>query len=178
MDRQEWKARLATCKLESCSRRDCNFPSHHLSRRLVFTPFDLPAQVDGDNIVLKHLCSLEYYPPANTSLVRVLGPVYSDPKWKEEVSADMDRIGVTMPTVNDGCLLSLDPAVTNTEDEFDAKWSLNYVQDTIGDAANVTMFLVPLDPAKQYQITLRTDSSSGYQWSWCVVSGFQTYPFH
>lgn len=133
------------------------------------------AQVDGGNLVLKHLCSLQYFPPANTSLVRVLGPVYSNPKWPKEIEATNEQAGFADPFLNTGCSSTFQPSVTYSEADYD----LNFPQFSPGDATNLTMFLIPLDPAKQYQITLETSSGTGRShWSWCVISGFQTYPFH
>lgn len=137
-----------------------------------------PAQVDGDNVVLKHFCPLQYFPPANTSLVRVRGPVYSSAKWTDEVKADMERAGITEASWNIGCYATVYPKVTNSDRAWAEDAGHSFAQASTSDATNLTMFLIPLDPANKYQITVRSGSGIGPQWGWCVVTGFQAYPFH
>lgn len=112
------------------------------------------AKFYDDAIVLRNLTELHYEVPANTTLIRVYGPVGSN---------DLSWYGSQ-------CYAALDPR--------QSWWRTNNLPLSAPlkavNATNQTMFLLPVDPAVRTTLKIGT---YGLQSS-CFVSGVSSYPFH
>lgn len=133
------------------------------------------AEVSGNDLVLESLMELVFAPPANTSLVRVLGPVGPNIQQLKTTPFDPE-----LPV----CVALLDPAPPWLQStlsmelehfvmELAYNWPMAW-QAFPRNFTNTTLFLLPLDPTVQYKVKILPRRNT----TLCVVSGFQTYPFH
>lgn len=119
--------------------------------------------IEGNDMVLQSLLELTYTPPANTSLIRVLGPVREDPRMRTWEQVEIEQFGRK-------CIALLDPQPP----WFNTSFLPEANQDSARNRTNSTLFLLPLDPTVQYKLTVLPFNNV----SVCLVSGFTTYPFH
>lgn len=128
----------------------------------------VPPEVDGENVMLKHTCPLSFFPPSNTSLVRILGPLGENSAWNKPTVPSYEG-GSLSPS----CTYDINPwpkGINNLEDDGFLKTD----QELTQNITNFTLHLVPLDPTVQY----RLDVLPAFSFSSCIVSGFRTYSFY
>lgn len=125
-------------------------------------------KIVGDDMILSSLTELKYTPPANTSLIRVHGPVGDNPERPT---------GQEPQLVAQGKSTSFEQKCTALLDPLPSWFNLSNLpvaeQDGLRNVTNMTLFLFPLDPAVQYTLkVLPRDNEST-----CIVSGITTYLF-
>lgn len=113
----------------------------------------------GDGVSIDEGGLLLFYPPSNTSLVRVLGP--------QDNFADFS-------TSSTGCRADFDPRPFVYKDGAIRVNSPVASPNFTTSIPNTTLFLLPLDPAEEYRLTI-APFTSGYT---CVVNGFSSYSFY
>lgn len=120
-----------------------------LSKRL-----DISAKVVDDAIQLGSSTELFYQLPANTTLVRVFGPV-----------------GLQDATTDGSvCFAALDPLPSWWNNKTYPKSSSHKMLN----GTNQTMFLLPVDPTVETKVIVGPDNENAQCW----ISGISTYPFH
>lgn len=137
------------------------------------TPWRTPWRLEGDDAAIRILENgivlqsretvLEYTIPANTSLVRVLGPSLWSSDW---------IIGTEARTPL--CTVGLDPlppwSASAAGRSMPVAWQHVH---PVRQVFNSTLFLLPLDPAVTYTLKVYPPNDGAV----CAVSGVTTYPF-
>lgn len=130
-------------------------------------------QIEGDSVLLANLTELTFEPPANTSLIRILGPSGADAKWttSDHLAPEHEDLKLNL-----FCTLLLDPMpdwifrrITPTHTHF----PLASFEGPVF-VPNLTHFLIPLDPTVNYKVTVLPQNNK----SVCVTSGIKTYSFY
>lgn len=110
--------------------------------------------VTDGHVALGNSSEIAYTAPQNTTLIEVLGPTGSNPNWVGDAE----------------CYAFLNPRpVWWRTSEFPLSTSRKAVA-----ANNQTMFLLPVDPAIQYEVRV---GGLGRE-NTCPVSAFRSYPLH